>query len=133
MSARRRFGWREGCVSPATGRRPTINGKAVMLITSLRIQSMPMLWGRLAGVSNSCEMVPAASKVAYLASQSIWEQPYIAGFVEVAQRMTISLVGPPLAAPIGEPEYRRVFEAMAREGVDAPMASARSEAIVDRW
>jgi putative ABC transport system substrate-binding protein len=42
------------------------------------------------------EMVPAASKVGYLCSRRIWEYKPLQ---DAAQRMKISLVGPPLAAP----------------------------------
>ena len=73
------------------------------------------------------EMIPTASKVGYLASRAIWEHPITPALVETAQSMKISLVGPPLAAPFNEAEYRRVFAAMAGAGTEGLMVSAQPE------
>jgi putative ABC transport system substrate-binding protein len=77
------------------------------------------------------EMVPAASRVGFLASRKEWDTPYAAAFGEAAQRMGISLVGPQLAA-LSEPEYRRVFATMAKEGVGALVVSAEAENLTNR-
>jgi putative ABC transport system substrate-binding protein len=80
------------------------------------------------------EIVPAASKVGYLASRRLWESAVRADSVilEAAQRLKISLVGPPLAAPIAEAEYHRVFAAMAEEGVDALYVNNQHENFTNR-
>jgi putative ABC transport system substrate-binding protein len=73
------------------------------------------------------EMVPAASRVVWLASRRLWEMSYAAPLQETAQKMKISLLGPALETPIQEPEYRRVFAAMAQEGADALFVSNQPE------
>jgi putative ABC transport system substrate-binding protein len=79
------------------------------------------------------EMAPAASRVGYLASRAAWELPtYTPALREAAQRMTISLVGPPLDAPFDDAEYRRVFAAMARDGVDALIVNNQYENLTNR-
>jgi putative tryptophan/tyrosine transport system substrate-binding protein len=79
------------------------------------------------------EMVPAASRVGLLASHAAWELPsYTPVLREAAQRLKISLVGPPLDAPFDDAEYRRVYAAMAREGVDALIVNNQYENITHR-
>jgi putative ABC transport system substrate-binding protein len=77
------------------------------------------------------EMVPTASRVAWLASPAVQE---IAGAAlrEAAQRMKISIVGPPLDPPFEEAEYRRVFEAMMQEGVDALVVDYQTQNFTNR-
>jgi putative tryptophan/tyrosine transport system substrate-binding protein len=62
------------------------------------------------------EAVPGMSKVALLASRGAWEIPSVPAMRRAAQRMGVSLVGPPLDSPLQEAEYRRVFMAMAQQG-----------------
>jgi putative ABC transport system substrate-binding protein len=78
------------------------------------------------------EMVPTASRVAWLASPAVWESPAGAALREAAQRMKISIVGPPLDPPFEEAGYRRVFEAMMQEGVDALVVDYQAENFTDR-
>jgi ABC-type uncharacterized transport system substrate-binding protein len=78
------------------------------------------------------EMIPAASRVAYLASQSMWEGPDGAAMREAAHRIKIFLVGPPLEPPLRESEYRRVFAAMAQAGADALLVADQAEIFSDR-
>src|SRR5947209_7536105 len=42
------------------------------------------------------EAVPSASRVAFLASKFIWEAPMAAVLRDAAERMQVSLIGPPL-------------------------------------
>jgi putative tryptophan/tyrosine transport system substrate-binding protein len=72
------------------------------------------------------EMVPAASRVAWLASHAMWESPDGTTLQGAALRTKISLVGPPLGAPLDEAEYRSVFAAMARDGVDAQIVNGEA-------
>jgi putative ABC transport system substrate-binding protein len=73
------------------------------------------------------EAVPKTSRVAFLAPRHIWEGTSnvdsIHNLREVARHLGVTLVGAPLDSPIQEPEYRRVFAAMAKEHVDALLVS----------
>jgi putative ABC transport system substrate-binding protein len=73
------------------------------------------------------EVAPAASKIGYLASRVVWENPYSSGLRQAARRMNLSLIGPPLAAPFEEPEYRRVLADMERNGADALIINPQPE------
>ena len=59
------------------------------------------------------EAIPSLTKVGFLASRSMWDGQAMIAMREAAQRLGISLVGPPLEA-IQETEYRRVFAAIRR-------------------
>jgi putative ABC transport system substrate-binding protein len=79
------------------------------------------------------EIAPAASRVGYLASRAVWELPsYTRAIRDAAERMKISLVGPPLDAPFDDAEYRRVFAAMAQQGVDALAVNGQYENLTNR-
>src|SRR5262245_57892136 len=66
-----------------------------------------------------------ATKVGYLASQKAWDGA--AALKETAGQAGILLLGPPLASPINEGEYRRVLQAMAQEGAGAVIVSGQPE------
>ena len=51
---------------------------------------------------------------------------------EAAELNNVSLLGPPLDAPIHEAEYRRVFAEMAQEGVDALVVGGDQDNITNR-
>jgi putative tryptophan/tyrosine transport system substrate-binding protein len=78
------------------------------------------------------EMVPSASRVAWLASRTQWDGPDGTSLREAAERSKVSLLGPPLDAPLDEAEYRRVFASMAQEGVDALIVNGQSENFINR-
>jgi len=49
------------------------------------------------------EAAPGTSRAGFLASRSVWESPFgVAGLQEAAQRMGISLIGPPLEGALQE-------------------------------
>jgi putative ABC transport system substrate-binding protein len=73
------------------------------------------------------EVAPTASKIGYLASRVVWENQYSSALREAAWGMNFSLVGPPLAAPFGEPEYRRVLADMEHQGADALIINPQPE------
>jgi putative ABC transport system substrate-binding protein len=50
----------------------------------------------------------------------------------VAQRLKISLLGPPLNAPIQEAEYRRVIASMVEQGADALLVLDQPENLTNR-
>lgn len=78
------------------------------------------------------EMVPIATKVAFLTSRENWDNIFGKAAREVAGRAGLSLVGPPLDPPIGEAEYRRVFAAMAEQRPDALLVSEAAENLSHR-
>ena len=59
------------------------------------------------------EMVPGASRLAYITPRAMWETPYGAEARDAARRAGLSLLGIPLESPIQEAEYRRAFAAAA--------------------
>jgi putative ABC transport system substrate-binding protein len=73
------------------------------------------------------EAIPGLSKVASLATRAVWKQPAVAALQQVAQRVAVSLFGPPLDAPFQEAEYRRVIAAMEQTGAEALIVNAQSE------
>jgi putative ABC transport system substrate-binding protein len=73
------------------------------------------------------ELIPAASRVGFLASLWVAELPQGIALRDAAQQAGISLVGPPLESPIQESEYRRVFELMTQEHADALIVSDQAE------
>jgi putative ABC transport system substrate-binding protein len=78
------------------------------------------------------EMVPTTSRVVFLASRSMWESGYGAINREAAERLKITLLGPPLDAPFQEREYRRLFAAIADERADALYVSGQPENYTNR-
>ena len=77
------------------------------------------------------DIVPGASRVAWLASARLWEDSPSATTIrtmrKVAERLKLSLVGPPLAPPFDEAEYRRVLAAMVHDGADGLIVGAQGE------
>jgi putative tryptophan/tyrosine transport system substrate-binding protein len=74
------------------------------------------------------EAIPTASRVGFLAPRLVWEGTGEGRIMrEVAQRNGIFILGPGLGDPIGEPEYRRVFAAMAQERVEALIVGDQAE------
>jgi ABC-type uncharacterized transport system substrate-binding protein len=73
------------------------------------------------------ETIPMATKVGFLASREVWDTAQGGTLSETAGQAGISLLGPPLASPINEGEYRRVLLAMAQEHADAVIVSYQTE------
>jgi putative ABC transport system substrate-binding protein len=73
------------------------------------------------------EAIPSLTKVGILESRGARDGPGGVAMREAAQRLGISLVGPPLEGTIEETEYRRVFAAMKKEGADAIYVGEQSE------
>lgn len=72
------------------------------------------------------EMVPGASRLAYITARAWWESPMAAEARDAAQRTGVSLLGIPLESPIDEAEYRRAF-AVAAAGNVAGLVIADNE------
>jgi putative tryptophan/tyrosine transport system substrate-binding protein len=83
------------------------------------------------------EVVPGATRVAFLAPRAAWSGADGLEMQRVAQRQGVVLVGPPLEDPIQQPEFRRVFGIMTQERVDAvivgdhPENTGNAQLIVD--
>ncbi len=73
------------------------------------------------------QAAPKISRVAFLLRREAWEGRYGRLMREAAQRAGLTLIGAPLSNPIQEPEYRRVFAALARERVQALVVSDHAE------
>ena len=74
------------------------------------------------------EAVPGISRAGFLASRGVWEGPSgIAVLRPAAERMGVSIIGPPLEGILQEAEYRRVFDAMIQGRPDAVIVSDQVE------
>jgi putative ABC transport system substrate-binding protein len=78
------------------------------------------------------EAIPGISRVGVLISKELVEGRVGALLVESAHQVGVSLVGPPLATPIQEQEYRRVFKAMSEEHADALVINDQGEHFPNR-
>jgi putative ABC transport system substrate-binding protein len=72
------------------------------------------------------DIKPTLSRVGFLAPRLAWE-PYGRPLREAADRMGLTIVGPPLENPITEAEHRRVITEMVQTGVDALLVTAAAE------
>jgi putative ABC transport system substrate-binding protein len=99
-------------------------------VTGVSVDAGVEIWGKRLQILR--EAIPTASRVGYLASRGVWENPDGAAVQEAAKRAGISLVGPLLEGAIEEGEYRRVFEAMMQERVDALVVSDQAEHYTNR-
>jgi len=79
------------------------------------------------------ETVPLVTKVGFLATREAWDQAQRRTLSQIAGQAGILLVGPPLASPINEGEYRRVLLAMAQEHTGAVIVSTQTENFGHRW
>jgi len=74
------------------------------------------------------EVVPSASRVAYLTPREVWESPILLARVkEAATQVGVVLVPVLLDSPIQEPEYRRAFSTIERARADAMIIGDSSE------
>jgi putative tryptophan/tyrosine transport system substrate-binding protein len=94
-------------------------------ITGVSIDAGIEIWSKRLELLK--EVLPSASKVAFLASRYTWEAATGAVSRKAAGQMGMSLIGPPLEAPIQDSEYQRVFAAILQEGADGLIVSSESE------
>jgi putative ABC transport system substrate-binding protein len=71
-------------------------------------------------------------RAAFLTSRANWDNIFGKAAREVAGRVGLSLVGPPLDPPAGEAEYRRVFAAMVEQRPDALLVDDTAENLSHR-
>jgi putative tryptophan/tyrosine transport system substrate-binding protein len=95
-------------------------------ITGVSTDAGLEIWGKRLDLLR--EAVPGISKVGFLASRVLWESPIaIAALQSAAERLGISLIGPPLEGTLQEQEYRRVFEGLTQGHPDALIVGDQSE------
>ena len=86
-------------------------------ITGISTDAGPEIWGKRLDLLR--EAAPGTSRAGFLASRFVWDSPLgVANLRVAAERMGISLIGPPLEGALQEQEYRRVFEAMLEGHAD---------------
>jgi ABC-type uncharacterized transport system substrate-binding protein len=95
-------------------------------ITGVCTDSGLEIWGKRLELLR--EAVPGISRAGFLASRRVWESPSgIAALRPAAERMGVSIIGPPLEGILQEAEYRRVFDAMIQGRPDAVIVSDQVE------
>jgi putative tryptophan/tyrosine transport system substrate-binding protein len=95
-------------------------------ITGISTDAGPEIWGKRLDLLR--EAAPGTSRAGFLASRFVWESPFgVARIRAAAQRLGISIIGPPLEGTLQEQEYRRVFEAMLQDRADALIVSDQAE------
>ncbi|MFL6798839.1 MAG: ABC transporter substrate-binding protein [Xanthobacteraceae bacterium] len=72
------------------------------------------------------EIKPSLSKVGLVSPGLSWE-PYGRPLRETSSKLGVSILGPALDHPFGEPEFRDVIAAMASGGADALLVTAAAE------
>jgi len=78
------------------------------------------------------QAVPSASRVAYLSPREEWEGAWGRAIIEAGQRLGISIIGTPVEASAGDPQYRQAFETMAQQSADALMVNGLGPNIAHR-
>jgi putative ABC transport system substrate-binding protein len=73
------------------------------------------------------EIMPTASRLAYLTPVALWESPYGAVIRTLAGTLGFIIVGRPLADPIDEAEFRSVFAELQRDKADVVLVSDANE------
>ena len=100
-------------------------------ITGVSTDAGQEIWGKRLDLLR--EAVPGISKVGYLASRGVWESPIAMEALQgAAERMGISLIGPPLEGTLQKQEYRRVFEGFAQGHPDALIVGDQAENLTYR-
>jgi putative ABC transport system substrate-binding protein len=69
------------------------------------------------------QVIPSASRVAYLSARSEWEGAWGRAAVDAGRRLGISIIGMPIEISADESQYRQTFETMAQQTVEAVMAN----------
>ena len=95
-------------------------------ITGICPDSGLEIWGKRLELLR--EAVPGVSRAGFLASRGVWEiTAEMAVLRRAAERMGVSIIGPPLEGNLQEAEYRRVFDAMIQGRPDAVIVSDQTE------
>jgi putative tryptophan/tyrosine transport system substrate-binding protein len=78
------------------------------------------------------QAVPSASRIAYLSPREEWEGAWGRAVVDAGRRMGISIIGTPVEASAGEPQYRQAFETMVQQSAEALMYNGLGPNITHR-
>jgi putative ABC transport system substrate-binding protein len=131
-----------GIVGPLLAATKTIPVVAILTdpIAQGLVQSLARPGGNITGVSSDAgiaiwgkrvemlrETLPSATKFGVIASEIFWEIAGGAALREAARQTSISLVGARLKGDIREPEYRRVFESIEKEGAQGLLVADHPE------
>ena len=60
------------------------------------------------------ELLPTASRLAFLAAKAVWEGPYARALFDAAEMKGIVIISARLESPITEAEYRRFLGSMRK-------------------
>src|SRR6516165_11274299 len=91
-------------------------------VTGVTVDAGMEIWGKRLRILK--EVIPSASKVAFLAMRGQWEGPYGQQLREAGERLKISLIGMPLQESTPS-EYQRAFAEIAHEQPGAIIVSSR--------
>jgi putative tryptophan/tyrosine transport system substrate-binding protein len=69
------------------------------------------------------QAVPSASRIAFLSSRAEWEGAWGQTVREAGRWLGVSIIGIPMDRSASDAEYRQAFDTMARQSVQALMAS----------
>jgi putative ABC transport system substrate-binding protein len=78
------------------------------------------------------EVVPGATRAAFLTSQQAWDGMWGRVMREAADRVGAISIAATVSDPIGEPEYRRVFATMVRERAQVLVVTDHAEGVGNR-
>jgi putative tryptophan/tyrosine transport system substrate-binding protein len=78
------------------------------------------------------QAVPSTSRIAYLSPREEWEGAWGHAVLDAGRRMGISIIGTPIEASAGEPQYRQAFETMVQQSADALMYNGLGSNITHR-
>jgi putative ABC transport system substrate-binding protein len=76
------------------------------------------------------EAVAGPSRAGFLDPRTSWEGPSLKTMRVGAERLGLSILGPPLEGDLQEQEYRRVFTAMSQQHVDALVVGTDAENLI---
>ena len=79
------------------------------------------------------QVVPSASRVAYLSPRAEWDGAWGRAVVEAGRRLRISIIGAPVEVSAEEPQYRQAFETMVQQSADALMYNGFNPNYVHRY
>jgi ABC-type uncharacterized transport system substrate-binding protein len=78
------------------------------------------------------EAVPSASRIAYLSPREEWEGAWGHAILDAGHLLGLSIIGTPVEASAGEPEYRQAFEKIAQQSANALMVPGLGSNIIHR-
>jgi len=96
-------------------------------VTGVSVDAGVELWGKR--LELLAEAVPKVARVAYISTRGNLSSAGGKATQDVAQKLGITLIPAQLNSPVNEAEYRRVFDTIKRDEIDAAIFSAEFEHI----